>query len=283
MYSNNQIKLKIKNIFKLFLVLFLGYFLLFDSLVYINPGHVGIFINRFTGKVKTEPLTTGYQLKLPFITEIIEYPYHMQTLILTQDIREGSPTNEEIITNSIEGQQISFDISISYTLDPNKVPFFYISFRKSLEEVNHSFVRNTIRQVIQEVTGKITVIDIMGAKKLFLITSVENILKERLSTYGFIIKQFTLNQLRAPKEITKAIEQKSIMIQETLEAQNQLLKVKYESQQKVEKAKGKAKGILNVAESQAEANKLITTSINKTLIKYKAIEKWDGKLPSISE
>ena len=72
------------------------------------------------------------------------------------------------------------------------------------------------------------------------------------------------------------------MEQEALRAQNELVKYQYEAQQKVERAKGKAKAILLEAQSQAQANQILTSSISDTLVKYKSVEKWDGFLPSVS-
>ena len=40
--------------------------------------------------------------------------------------------------------------------------------------------------------------------------------------------------------------------------------------------------ILGVATAQAKANQLLNASLTPTLVNYKAIEKWDGKLPTYS-
>jgi regulator of protease activity HflC (stomatin/prohibitin superfamily) len=276
------IKLKTNNLLKLFLALIVLYLIFFDSVVYIRPGHVGIFINRFSGRVYDKPVHTGYQRKIPFVDQIIEYPYYMQTIILTQDSREGSPGNEEIIVNSVEGQQIGCDVSLSYSLEPDKIPFFYTSFRQPVEYVTHHFVKQTIRQSMQEIVGKIPVTDFLGKGKTEVIQSVENDLKERLNQYGFVIKQFTLNRVRASEAVVTAIEQKNVMAQEAIRAQNELEKIKYEAMQKIEKAKGNASAILSVAQAQAKSNQIITESIDPTLVKYKAVEKWDGNLPVAS-
>ena len=42
-----------------------------------------------------------------------------------------------------------------------------------------------------------------------------------------------------------------------------------------------AKAILLKAEAEAEANKLLSQSMDKNLIEYKKIEKWDGNFPEV--
>jgi regulator of protease activity HflC (stomatin/prohibitin superfamily) len=274
--------LKIGN-FSIFIIIIVVILLtFFDTTVYIPPGHVGVFINKISGKINEEPLHSGYKFKLPFFQQIIEYPFYMQTIILTKSATEGSPNNDEINVNSVEGQPVSCDVSLSYTLVPDKVPFLYTSFRQNIENISHGFIRQTVRQVMQEVVGKMNIADFLGKNKAEAVTKIEAALQTRLKQYGFNIKQFTLNEIRPPESVIQAIEQKNIMGQDALRAQNELLKVKYEAQQRIEKAKGGAKAILEIAQAQAKANIILSQSITDTLVQYKSIEKWDGYMPTVS-
>ncbi|MEK7434022.1 MAG: prohibitin family protein [Cyanobacteriota bacterium] len=275
-------KLKIANLYLFIAVIVVSLFFMFDSYIYIEPGNVGVYINKVSGKISEEPVHAGYSFKLPFFQQIVPYPYHMQTLVLTHDIEEGSPENEEININSVEGQPLSCDVSLSFTLKPSKVPFLYTSFRQNIHSITHGFVKQTIRQSMQEIIGKMSVADFLGKSKAEAVEKIEQDLRTRLTQYGFEIKQFTINWIRPPKAVIEAISQKNIMEQEALRAQNELVKYQYEAQQKVERAKGKAKAILLEAQSQAQANQILTSSISDTLVKYKSVEKWDGFLPSVS-
>jgi regulator of protease activity HflC (stomatin/prohibitin superfamily) len=277
--NEDEIKIKIRNIFIGLLIIITGFILSFDSIVYINPGYVGVFINKLTGNISQEPIHAGYKVKLPFIHEIIEYPYYMQTIILSKNTIEGYPINDDINVNSVEGQPLSCDVSMSFTLEPSKIPSIYTSFRQEIDQITHGFIKQTIRQVMQEVVGKLNVADFLGKDKEKAVNQIEELLSSRLFQYGFSIKQFTLNEIRAPESVINAISQKNIMEQEALIAENKLLKVKYEAMQKIEQAKGKSESILIYAKAQSEANKILSASINDNLVKYKEIEKWDGNLP----
>lgn len=277
--NDTEIQIKVRNIFIAIITLVLSFIFLIDSIVYINPGYVGVFINKLSGNIKQEPIHAGYKFKLPFIQDIVEYPYYMQTIILSKYTLDGYQIDDDINVNSVEGQPLSCDVSLSFTLDPNKVPTIYTSFRQEIEQITHGFIKQIIRQVMQEVIGKINVSDFLGKDKDKAVNQIEELLSKKLFDYGFFIKQFTLNEIRAPESVINAISQKNIMEQEALMAENKLLKVKYEAMQKIEQAKGKSESILIYAKAQAEANKILSSSINENLVKYKEIEKWDGNLP----
>jgi regulator of protease activity HflC (stomatin/prohibitin superfamily) len=87
------------------------------TIAYIEPGHVGIVINRAGGGVDPKPLGPGFHLRNPLFTAIQEYPTFMQTLVLTRESTDGSPNNDEINVNSIEGQPLSLDVSMSFELE----------------------------------------------------------------------------------------------------------------------------------------------------------------------
>ncbi|MBC7473826.1 MAG: prohibitin family protein [Candidatus Sericytochromatia bacterium] len=256
-------------------------FLFSRSFVYVNPGNVGIFVNRLNGEIDTKPLESGFKFKLIGFQDIVEYPIYMQTLILSKASTEGANYNEEINVNSIEGQPVSCDVSLSFELDPTKVPALYVTFRQNINEITQGFVKQTIRQIMQQVVGNVQVADFIGRAKSSIVTEVQKEIQQRLNKYGFVIKQFTINEIRPPETVLKAIESKNIMSQEALKSKNQLKKVQFEAQQQVEKAVGISTSILTEAQSQSEANKILSKSITPTLVRYKAIEKWSGKLSEI--
>lgn len=108
------------------------------------------------------------------------------------------------------------------------------------------------------------------------------LISERLAPYGFEVKQFTINELRAPPAVMEAINQKNVMQQQSLTAQNELQKNTFQAQGDSIKAAGRAKAITAEAQAQAKANELLSRSITPTLVQYELVKKWDGKLPTVS-
>ena len=198
--------------------------------VYVEPGHVGIVIHRMGGGIDKDPLGPGLHVRNPLATAIEEYPVYMQTLVLTRESQEGSPNNEEINVNSSEGQPVSLDVSMSFELNPALVPQLYATFRTDIMTVQRTYVRQAIRQALQEVVGGEEIAAIIGPKKAQAVARAEGLLAQRLAPYGIQVKQFTINELRAPQPVIDAINTKNVMQQQALTAQNELQKNIFQAQ-----------------------------------------------------
>ncbi|HEV8233572.1 MAG TPA: prohibitin family protein, partial [Gemmatimonadaceae bacterium] len=256
--------------------------LLPTTIVYVNPGYVGIVIHRAGGGVDKTPLGPGLHMKNPLTTGIEEYPVFMQTLVLTKTSNEGSPNNDEINVNSKEGQPISLDVSMSFELDPDKAPGLYTTFRRDIQSIQHGYVKQSIRQALQEVIGNEEIAAVIGPKKAEAVNQTTMLLSQRLAQYGIVVKQFTINELRAPPAVIEAINQKNVMQQQALTSQNELQKNTFQAQGDSIKAMGHAKAILAEAEAQAKANELLSRSVTANLVQYEMAKKWDGKMPQVS-
>jgi regulator of protease activity HflC (stomatin/prohibitin superfamily) len=256
--------------------------LLPTTVTYIHPGHVGIVISRTGGGVERIPLDAGLHTRNPLTTGIEEYPIYMQTLVLAKASNEGTVDNEEINVNSVEGQPISLDVAMSFELDAMKVPELYSTFRNNIDFIQHNYVKQTIRQALQEVIGGEAIADILGPKKAEVVNRTQTLLDKRLSPYGFLVKQFTINEIRAPQTVIDAINAKNVMQQAALTSQNELQKNQFQSQGDSIKAAGHAKAILAEAEAQAKANHLLAESITPTLVTYEMAKKWNGQMPQVS-
>jgi regulator of protease activity HflC (stomatin/prohibitin superfamily) len=256
--------------------------LLRTMVVYISPGHVGIVINRMAGGIAPVALNPGLHLRNPLTTGIMEYPTFMQTLVLTRTSNEGSTYNDEINVNSVEGQPLSLDVSMSFKLDPTKVPTLYTTFRTDVVTIEHTYVKQSIRQALQEVVGNEPIADVIGPKKAEATSRVAALLEKRLQQYGILVEQFTINELRAPPAVIEAINQKNVMQQQALTSENELQKNKFQAQGDSIKAMGRAKAIIAEAEAQARANRLLAESITPTLVQYELAKKWNGQMPQVS-
>ena len=250
--------------------------------VYINPGNVGIVIHKLGGGVDRTPLGQGLHMRNPITTGIEEYPIFMQTLVLTRGGGEGSPNNDEINVNSVEGQPVSLDVSLSFELDPTKTPNLYTTFRTDIEHIQHGYVKQAIRQALQEVLGSEPIADMLGPKKAEVVARTQQLIATRLAPYGFLVKQFTINELRAPTAVIEAINAKNVMQQQALTAQNELQKKQFEALGDSIRATGKANAILMEAGAQSKANLMLAQSVTPNLVQYELMKKWDGKLPQVS-
>ena len=88
--------------------------------------------------------------------------------------------------------------------------------------------------------------------------------------------------LDAHLAVIEAINQKNVMQQQALTAQNELQKNTFQAQGDSIKAMGHAKAILAEAEAQAKANELLSRSVTANLVQYEMAKKWDGKMPQVA-
>src|SRR5260370_842179 len=155
-------------------LLVLGVFLL--RVTRIEAGHVGVEIN-LAGKQRGAseiPVRTGWVVYSPLSTQIIEFPTYVQTVKWTKDVNEGHPVNEEMGFNSKEGMEIFVDVSLSYAIEPTKVPDFYVKYRVAdMEVFTHGILRDIVRNSLNEVASTYVVEDIYGEKKAEILHKVQ--------------------------------------------------------------------------------------------------------------
>ena len=100
------------------------------------------------------------------------------------------------------------------------------------------------------------------------------------------VHKVVINDMDFEEAYNEAIRQKSIAQQkaQTQEIENAAAVAKAEADKKVAvtNAEAEAEKTAIKAEAQAEANRKIAESLSDTLIEYQKIEKWDGKLPTVT-
>jgi regulator of protease activity HflC (stomatin/prohibitin superfamily) len=104
---------------------------------------------------------------------------------------------------------------------------------------------------------------------------MKQILQERLSEHNINVSAISVTDFTFSETFDRALEAKQTAVQEALKAKNDLDRVKFEAEQKIEYAKAEAEAIKIQAESIAKPG-------GENYVKLKAIEKWDGKLPIYS-
>ena len=274
----------------LLLVLVMGLFLL--RVTRIEAGHVGVEIN-LAGKQRGAseiPVRTGWVVYSPLSTQIIEFPTYVQTVKWTKDVNEGHPLNEEMGFNSKEGMEIFVDVSLSYAIEPTKVPDFYVKYRVSdMDMFTHGILRDVVRNALNEVASTYVVEDIYGEKKAEFLHKVQQLIEQRMSPVGVGVQQFGfIGAPRVPGVIAAAITAKAQAIQKAEQARNELATTQAEAAKKIAEADGEAKSLVTRAQGEADANRIRQNSLTPQLLELRRIEnsralidKWNGQLPTV--
>ena len=271
-----------------------GVFLVVTTLTRIDPAHVGIRV-KLAGSnrgVQDMPVVTGWVFYNPLTEQIIEFPTSIQNVVWAQSIHEGAGHDESITFSSSEGVNVNADIGLSFSIEPSKVPHLYLRFRKTdLMELANGYVRNSMREAFSDVASRMPVQEIYGAGKHKLVVDVTRKLNDVLGPDGFVIAQLTINgALRLPENVAQAINRAMEATQNAIQAENRVRQVRAEAEQNIaqshgqaeaarQRAQGEADAVLIRAHADAKANEIIRLSATGTVLQWRALERWDGKLP----
>lgn len=246
----------------------------------IGPGHVGIKVDLAGSNrgVENLPLRTGWVLYNPMSSQVVEYPTFVQTAVWTHDPSEGRDANEELTFTTKDSMVVAIDVNLSYALDPEKIPAFYVKFRSDdLNSFTHGFLRNVSRDCFNETAGKYGVEQVMGDNAPFL-GDARKCLQDRVSAIGVKIEQFGIvGAPRPPAAVISAINMKVQATQIALQKQNEVMQAEADAQKRVAQAEG-----------EAAANRAVAQSITPTMLEWRKLDiqdrwinRWDGKRPSV--
>jgi regulator of protease activity HflC (stomatin/prohibitin superfamily) len=230
------------------LLLLLG----FGSCGTVSYGERGVLL-RFgavTGNVKNE----GLYFKLPFID-------HIEIL----DIKtKKSEVDADASTKDL--QLVTSKVALNYHINPEGIAQFFQKFGNNFEP---NVLDPGLQEILKAVTARYTAEEVI-TKREMVREDTNALLKERFLPQGMIIDGLNIVNFHFSKVFNDAIEAKVTAEQNALAARNKLEQVKFEAQQMIEAANGKAKAI------QVEASAIAN---NPLVLQLRGLEKWNGILP----
>lgn len=228
--------------------------LAFNSYVIVGAGERGVVFNKFGG-VEDRVLDEGLRFKIPFVQDVI-------TLDVKTQISQ-TPAS----ASSKDLQVVSSTIALNYHLDPDQANRVY-------QEVGTSYKQRIIDPAVQEavkaVTARFTAEELITARSEVSV-QIKDVLTERLMRRNVIVDEFSIVDFAFSELFNSAIEAKQAAEQSALKAQRDLERIKIEAEQK-----------LTASRAEAEAQRLQRETISEEILQLRAIEKWDGKLPTVT-
>lgn len=258
----------------------------------VDVGHVGIEVNLSGSQrgASEIPIRTGWVFYSPLRSQIIEFPTYVQTVKWTSSLDEGHAANESMSFNSKEGMEIYADVSLSYAIEPNRVPDFYVKYRfTDLDHFTHGILRDVVRNSLNEVASTYNVEEIYGESKAEFLNKVQILIQHQLDPVGVGIQQFGfIGAPHVPAVIASAITSKAQAVQDAERARNELAQTQAEAAKTIAQADGEAKAAVTRAQGEAEANRIRQTSITPQLLELRKLEnqrviaeRWNGQLPTV--
>ena len=207
------------------------------------------------GKVLDRSLEEGVNFKLPFIDRVIKMNVKVQTV--ESDI--------EAATKDIQAVQTS--LSVNFKVNSSQASNLYKTIGTRYTD---SILLPAIKESAKSVISRYDAEQIHTNRSMLSIEIAEE-LQKKVTKYGLIIEDVNLINFSLSQEFMRAIEEKQIAAQEVAKAQQELEKAKIKSEQKLVEAK-----------AEADANALLNSTLTKEVLTQQFLDKWDGKLPTVS-
>jgi len=258
--------------------------LLLNACSRVPAGFVGIKVYLLgTSKgVDTEVLNVG-RYYIGINEELYLFPTFQQNYVWTKDVTEGSPRDESLTFQTKEGMGVNVDVGISYHLNADKIPSIFQKYRRGIEEITDVFLRNSVRDAINDVGSSMSVEEVYGSKKNHLFELIQEKVIAEVGPQGILIdKLYLVGSMRLPNNVVAALNSKIEATQRAQQRENEVQEAKAQAAKEVATAEGSAKAALMKAKAEAEANQLKLRTLTPELIRYEAIQRWNGVLPQVS-
>lgn len=211
----------------------------------IEDGQTGVKADF--GKIKDQPLGTGWHIYFPLITWIEVWN------VKTQEIKETASVP------SAEGLIAQLDVSILFNVPKDKA----VLIRKTIgpnfaETVLEPYVRESIRNVVSGYSVK-ALYSVEGRSEIG--QKILGFLKSKLEDRGILIQDVLLRDVRLPAVFSQSIEIKLKTEQEALQKEFELQKAKKDAEIAITRAEGVAK-----------SNQIIASSVNENYLRYRWVE-----------
>ena len=250
-----KFKVTKKSFLSLFCLLLLG----FACFTNIGANRVGIVYNPLKGGIQNYTLNQGYKLKTP-LTKV----YKINT-----EVNELTFSNISVQTN--DSQFVNTVIKVQVKIDSTQAFEYFSKYRdKSLEDIS-SILSATIQKQLETVTTQYNIMDVLGAKRDEIVNKSLTLIQDELIKDGISVLRITLVDTDAGADIEKAIANEAVAKKEAETAEYKKQKAQLEGEAKVIEA-----------QNNKEANELISKTLTDKLLIEKFIEKWDGKLPTVT-
>lgn len=246
----------------------------FNSFTIIPTGYTGVRVTF--GQVSGEVVPNGFNIKIPFVQQIIRVNNKQQDITFENTIS----------SETLERNEVYFSgVTVTYQINAEKSAWIYANVSNYQNDlVSESLVASALKTASKTLTP--TDVTSRNILEPLVKNNIQESLNEKFGSEVVKVNKIVVNNATFDDEYNKKIAQKqqAQMAYETQQIENKTSVEKAEADAKVKitQAQADADALKIQAEAEAEANRLINDSLTANVIKNKTIEKWDGELPKVS-
>ena len=230
-------------------------------------------VYSMNGGVQDETLKQGWHLVAP-TKKVKLFTISNEQLLLTKDKREGSKDDESFRVASSDNASIAISFQMSYRFNPDTLVTTYKAF-KGMDgtDIVDSRVRTVLKSRISEITTDYSLMDLYSGNRAVINDKITKYLNERFSKqFGIEVLDASIIDVHPDKQLRHAINDRIKAQQKSSQAKVEQETAKVEAETKLIKAQNEAEIKKTEAKGEADANKLISSSITEELIRMKEAE-----------
>lgn len=177
---------------------------------------------------------------LPLINDFHTFDTKLVNLEMTYDSDRGDRnTRDDLLFKTIDGNDISLDVIISYKIDREKAPYMLEHVARDDQELKDIVMRTLARSRTRDIFGELSTEEFyVSSKRNQKAEETEQILNELLNPYGIIVERVLTRDYRFNQEYQKAIEDKKVADQLAEKNKSAAKAAEEEYLKKLEEAKG---------------------------------------------
>ena len=231
----------------------------------VDAGNLGV-VTKW-GEIQDTALQEGIHFRTPVKTQIINISTRVHKM-------EASAT-----ASSKDLQVVSTKIALNYRLDASRIVeiFRNIGTRRVVE---NTIIDPALQESLKKATAQYTAEELITKRQQVKETLGDSITKT-LAKSDILVTELSITDFQFDAQYQQAVEAKQVAEQRALTARNDLQRIKVEAEQAEAKARGQANAMLARAEAEAKAQELLRKTISPEIVYLRAVEKWDGKQPTI--
>jgi len=187
---------------------------------------------------------------MPFINDWHTFDTRLNTFDMSSALNRGDRmSKDDLMFKTVDGNDISLDIFLSWKIDPAKAPTILQEVATNMDEIKENVIRTVTRSKPRDIFGELNTEDFyLAEKRGEKAEEVKVALNTILNPMGIIVERVGTSDYRFSPDYQKAIEDRKVAQQRAEKAKSTTRAMEQLYIANVEEAKGEA------AVMQAEAD-----------------------------
>lgn len=231
----------------------------------VDAGHVGIVV--MWGEIQPTALPEGLYATMPVKTKVI----NISTRVMKLEA-DASASSRDL-------QVVRTNIALNYRLRAAKMVEVFRNIG-NLRTVESTIIQPALQEAVKKATAQYTAEELITKRQLVK-EAIAAAITKTLDKSNVNVTELSITDFKFDQKYQAAVEAKQVAEQRALTAKNDLDRIKVEADQANAVAEGQARAIVLKAKAEAESQRLLRETITAEIVYLRAIEKWDGRQPTV--